>query len=96
MARGGYGRGTGIALQQRRVVGAGQDREPAGAPRRPRVRHCWVQHAGGEWPGLVVQWRQDAGGWCALVSWVEEGDALRVEWVPAHRLRGAGRGETGS
>ncbi|RCK69485.1 hypothetical protein DT076_11475 [Desertihabitans brevis] len=56
---------------------------------RPRVRHCWVQHAGGEWPGVVVQWRHEGGQWSALVSWVEDAESLRVEWLPAQRLRRA-------
>lgn len=102
MARGGYGRGAGIALQDRRRVGGeapagpasppphpAPPRPPAPAGPAPRVRHCWVQHVGAEWPGVVVQWRRDETGWSALVSWVEDTQSLRVEWVPASRLRRA-------
>jgi hypothetical protein len=60
----------------------------------PRRRHCWV--AGGDgsgpWPGLVVEWRRDQGGWRARVVYLvgEPDSATTVEtWVDAAHLRPA-------
>lgn len=85
----------GVPIGQRPVYGrpaAGGLEQPTGEPgssTAPRVRHCWVQHAGGEWPGVVVRWDHVEDQWLATVAWVEDADALRVERVPAHRLRKA-------
>jgi len=46
----------------------------------------------GPWPGLVVEWLRDDGGWRARVVYVvgEPGSATTVEtWVQATHLRPA-------
>lgn len=83
--RGGMGGGAGVPIGQRPTFGAGQPEKSAA----PKVRHCWIQHAGGEYPGIVVRWDLVDDLWLATVAWVEEADALRVERVMAHRLRKA-------
>lgn len=63
--------------------------------RGPRRRHCWVAGPGGgsgPWPGLVVEWQRDDGGWRARVVYVvgEPDSATTVEtWVDAAHLRPA-------
>jgi len=65
------------------------------ARRGPRRRHCWVAGPGdgsGPWPGLVVEWQRDDGGWCARVVYLvgEPDSATTVEtWVDAAHLRPA-------
>lgn len=44
------------------------------------------------YPGLVVEWRRESGGWVARVAFVpgEQGEGTLVEqWVEASRLRPA-------
>jgi hypothetical protein len=106
MAAGGMGRRRGPTLAERsHVTGAVPDREaapgdapdPRPDPRRPgpRRRHCWVAGPGdrsGPWPGLVIEWHHDAGGWRARVVYVvgEPDSATTVEtWVDATHLRPA-------
>jgi hypothetical protein len=61
----------------------------------PRRRHCWVAGPGdgsGPWPGLVVQWHREDGGWRARVVYVvgEPDSTTTVEtWVDAAHLRPA-------
>lgn len=83
--------GLGVPLRDRRVV------TPGLAPRRNRVRHCWVQgpvDSPGPWPGVVVEWRRDAttGSWNALVVYVvTEGAASTTVqcWLSASLLQPA-------
>jgi len=71
--------------------------KPGGGTARPgpRRRHCWVAGPGdgsGPWPGLVVEWRRDDGGWRARVVYLvgEPDSATTVEtWVDAAHLRPA-------
>jgi hypothetical protein len=71
--------------------------DPGGSTMRPgpRRRHCWVAGPGdgsGPWPGLVVEWRRDEGGWRARVVYLvgEPDSATTVEtWVDAAHLRPA-------
>ncbi|MGY1663414.1 hypothetical protein ACI78Q_19490 [Geodermatophilus sp. SYSU D00705] len=57
-----------------------------------RGRHCWVHDppgAPGVWPGLLVEWRQDDGGWLGRVTYAlagPHGPVLVEAWVPAARL----------
>jgi hypothetical protein len=55
-----------------------------------RTRFVWVRpaFAPAEMPGLVLEWRRDAGGsWQALVTWVEARGKVITAWVPADELR---------
>ncbi|TKJ19747.1 hypothetical protein A6V29_09870 [Blastococcus sp. CCUG 61487] len=58
----------------------------------PAGRHCWVHDPPdrpGTWPGLLVEWRQVAGGWQGRVSYAvsgPHGPALVEAWLPASRL----------
>jgi hypothetical protein len=55
-------------------------------------RHCWVHdppQGRGTWPGLLVEWRQRAGGWQGRVAFTvpgPQGPALVEAWLPADRL----------
>jgi hypothetical protein len=55
-------------------------------------RHCWVRNppeAPGVWPGLLVEWRQHAGGWQGRVVYTvtgPRGPALVEAWLPARWL----------
>jgi hypothetical protein len=55
-------------------------------------RHCWVRdppEAPGVWPGLLIEWRQRAGGWQGRVAYTvtgPHGPALVESWLPAARL----------
>ena len=54
--------------------------------KEPRRRHVWVDCSGGyTYPGLILAWRHDAGGWQAQVAVVRNG-AVLVEWVAADHL----------
>lgn len=51
-----------------------------------RVRHVWVANSGRMMPrqGLILEWRQRASGYTALVAYVEEFKrTLIVEWFRA-------------
>jgi hypothetical protein len=66
---------------------------PAPAPRGPdALKHCWVDHAHGRVPGLLIEWRRTAAGWQGRVvhpvrdpvdgaGWI-----LVEEWLPATAL----------
>ncbi|TFV65649.1 UNVERIFIED_ORG: hypothetical protein E4P37_09050 [Bacillus sp. AZ43] len=74
--------------------------DPAGRPAGVRAapgdggegRHCWVRDPPdrpGTWPGLLVEWRQRAGGWQGRVAYTvtgPHGPALVEAWLPAARL----------
>jgi hypothetical protein len=97
MARGGYGGGTGIPLQDRvrgatppaassaRGVGAGDD-----CP----ARHCWVAvpvDGSRPRPGLLLEWRKvERGRFEGLVTYAAQLRPGRwttvTEWVPAELL----------
>ena len=55
-------------------------------------RHCWVRDPPdhpGIWPGLLVEWRQQAGGWEGRVVYTvtaTRGPALVEAWIPARWL----------
>ena len=63
----------------------------------PRIRHVWVEHAGGHGPpgpGIVIAWRIErqpspslSTGWSAQVAVVWAQDRLSIEWVSAEKLR---------
>ena len=82
---------SGIAPADPAPAGA----EPAGyaaAGDGGEGRHCWVRNppdAPGTWPGLLVEWRQRAGGWQGRVAYTvtgPHGPALVEAWLPAARL----------
>ena len=61
---------------------------PTFAPEALRIRHVWVEHAGGHGkpgPGLVIAWRMERHppasppGWSAQVAVVWAVDRLSVE-----------------
>jgi hypothetical protein len=67
---------------------------PADTSRRSEPgRHCWVVDPPewpGTWPGLLVEWRQQAGGWHGRVAYTvtgPHGPVLVETWLPADRLR---------
>ena|SRR5436309_1238557 len=89
MAGGMGSRERGMTLAQRSGVAAA-DRKPAGAC------HCWVIGAAGQpYPGLLIEWRLQSGGWQGLVTYlvVEESGTLALvqTWLDANRLRAARR-----
>ncbi len=55
-------------------------------------RHCWVHAppgAPGTVPGLLVEWRQQPGGWQGRVAYAvpgQHGPVLVEAWLPAHSL----------
>ena len=66
----------------------------AGAEARSEAgRHCWVTDPPewpGTWPGLLVEWRQQAGGWHGRVAYTvtgPHGPVLVETWLPASRLQ---------
>ena len=77
------------------IAGAAGVTEPGGtAPRRSDAgRHCWVVDPPewpGTWPGLLVEWRQQAGGWHGRVAYTvagPHGPVLVETWLPADRLQ---------
>ena len=72
--------------------------QPADSPAAPRAgdggegRHCWVRDppdAPGTWPGLLVEWRQQADGWEGRVVYTvtgPRGARLVESWIPARWL----------
>jgi hypothetical protein len=66
---------------------------PAAGPRSHQGRHCWVTDPPewpGTWPGLLVEWRQRAGGWQGRVAYAvsgPHGPVLVETWLPADRLQ---------
>lgn len=101
---GGMGRRHGPTLADR-LAASGRSTPPAAPPdapadsegRRERpvaVRHCWVTGlpgAPGRHPGLLAEWRHDAGSgaWHGRVVYAvdEHGRIVLVErWVPAEHL----------
>src|SRR3954470_8033186 len=71
-------------LRQSGLLGrpAGGAAPEATTERRPGARHCWLTDAPdlpGRWPGLVVEWRRQAGRWQGRVLVVVlEGEDTRV------------------
>lgn len=67
--------------------------EPDARDRSAVGRHCWVTDPPewpGTWPGLLVEWRQQAGGWHGRVAYTvtgPHGPVLVETWLPADRLR---------
>lgn len=67
------------------------------APATPKIRHVWVEHAGGHGPpgpGIVIAWRIErqpapslSTGWSAQVAVVWAQDRLSIEWVSAEKLQ---------
>lgn len=58
-------------------------------PQPKHVRHVWIAGPGRLMPrqGLVVEWRQRASGWTALVAYVDESKRnLILEWVRSSEL----------
>jgi hypothetical protein len=81
-------RGAGPTLTERSEragIGSGHE-EARGA------RHCWVSGLPdypGRWPGLLTEWRRDAEGWSALVSFAvtTAGHTTLVQsWLEARHL----------
>jgi hypothetical protein len=81
-----------------RAAGAGVGSPTPTDPSSPRRvaepgRHCWVTDPPewpGTWPGLLVEWRQQAGGWQGRVAYTvggPHGPVLVETWLPADRLR---------
>ncbi|GAA0299340.1 hypothetical protein [Kineococcus aurantiacus] len=66
-------------------------REQRARREEPAVRHCWVRspEGGDPWPGIVVSWVRDPGGWRGRVVYVVPGDepVLVEAWVEAEHLR---------
>lgn len=56
-------------------------------------RHCWLLgDDGARLPGLLLEWRQAAGGWQGRIAYAGPGGdsaVLHQEWLPAERLRRA-------
>lgn len=88
---GGMFPGRGVPLRDRPIAPVKSDKSEAAS--RPQVRHCWVtgpEEDPGPWPGLVLEWRRDSGGWSALVVYVITAESLATTvqtWVPAAHLR---------
>ena len=91
MAAGGYGRGSGVPLQDRvRGAAAAPAPEPLGCP----ARHCWISlplDGSAPRPGLLVEWRKaEHGRWEGRVVYLAELRAGRwslvEEWVAAELL----------
>ena len=92
MAGGGYGKGSGVPLSERRRTDQHEPTAPAERPACP-ARHVWVAApVDGPQPraGLLLEWRQVGHRWEGLVTYPAE---LRpgvwstvTEWVPAELL----------
>lgn len=84
MVAGGMRRRTSGSLADR-VAGT----PSVASPGPPAVKHCWVVGPDGRHAGLLLAWRQGAGGWQGRVvhpvlepaGWV-----VVEEWVPAAML----------
>jgi hypothetical protein len=99
MARGGYGGGTGIPLQDRvrgtQAPAAGSDGDRDDCP----ARHCWVAvpvDGSRPRPGLLLEWRKvERGRFEGLVTYAAQLRPGRwttvTEWVPAELLTQADR-----
>ena len=94
MARGGYGSGAGIPLQDRVRTGGAPAAPPgAGADTGP-ARHCWVAvpvDGSRPRPGLLLEWRRvEHGRFEGLVTYAAQLRPGRwstvTEWVPAELL----------
>ena len=65
----------------------------AAVPDPVEGRHCWVRdppQAAGTWPGLLVEWRQEAGAWQGRVVFAvagPHGPTLVEAWLAAERLQ---------
>lgn len=66
------------------------------APAAVAGRHCWVVDPPGErgkWPGLLVEWRQDEGGWSGRVIYVlalpDEAQRVVERWLAVDFLHPA-------
>ena len=76
-------------------VGTPTPADPVPSTRRGAEpgRHCWVTDPPewpGTWPGLLVEWRQAAGGWQGRVAYTvtgPHGPVLVETWLPADRLQ---------
>ena len=69
-----------------RVAGTGRPPDP------PGVKHCWVSGPTGRLPGLLLAWRQGAGGWQGRVVHLvlePSGWVVVEEWLPAAVLEAA-------
>ena len=94
MARGGYGRGTGIPLRDRVRSGEAPASADPGAPPAYPGRHCWISvpvDGIQPRPGLLMEWRKaDRGRWEGRVVYVAElrpgAWATVEEWVSAELL----------
>jgi hypothetical protein len=87
---------SGRSLGERAANSGVRPAPEAAAAHEPVVaegRHCWVRNppqAAGTWPGLLVEWRQDGGGWQGRVVFTVSaptGPALVEAWLPADRLQ---------
>jgi hypothetical protein len=70
------------------------DRSRVKADSRPVAgsRHCWVSDEGAQYPGLLLEWRQQEGHWQGLVAFVRADDtgfALVQAWLDGQQLSAA-------
>jgi hypothetical protein len=97
MARGGYGRGGGLPLNQRQRVDGPEPEERTTVdvvPQRDESRHCWVSlpvDSSRARPALLLEWRRvERGRYEGRVVYQAELRAGRLclveEWVPAEFL----------
>lgn len=94
MQRGGSRPSLGERAADSGVTGARGVADPGAraVPRADAGRHCWVHDPPewpGTWPGLLVEWRQQAGGWQGRVTYTvggPHGPVLVEAWLPADRL----------
>jgi hypothetical protein len=94
MARGGYGRGTGVPLRDRVRAGDAPRANDADGPQAYPGRHCWISvpvDGVQPRPGLLMEWRKaERGRWEGRVVYVAElrpgAWATVEEWVPAELL----------
>ncbi len=83
---------SGIAGAPERADAVVPGREETPARRGEAGRHCWVTDPPewpGTWPGLLVEWRQRAGGWQGRVAYTvagPHGPVLVEAWFPAGSL----------
>jgi len=94
MARGGYGSGAGIPLQDRVRAGGAPAAPPAADAETGPARHCWVAvpvDGSRPRPGLLLEWRRvEHGRFEGLVTYAAQLRPGRwstvTEWVPAELL----------